>query len=192
MGRNRKYDRDEVLDTAMRLFWQRGYQATSIAEISQTTGLNTASMYKEFGDKDGLFEGALRHYRGHVLAPRFEILIDQPNLRGVEAFLNSVADGAAKAEYRGCLMMNHLAQKHAISADAADMIDEVCAAIEGLLEAALSNAQSAGDLPPDKDPADLASYVMCCVHGFVLYGRHQDKKHFIPSIYETVLQALRA
>ena len=50
MGRNRKYDRQTVLDKAMGLFWQKGFQATSIAEMAQTTGLNTASMYKEFGD----------------------------------------------------------------------------------------------------------------------------------------------
>ena len=192
MGRNRKYDRQAVLDKAMGLFWQKGYQATSIAEMAQTTGLNTASMYKEFGDKDGLFEGALEYYRSHVMGRRFEILTEAPNLRGVEAFLENVAGGAAKAEYKGCLMMNHLAQKHAISADAAEMIEDFCTAMEGLLESALRNAQAAGDLPSDKDPAGLASYIMCCVHGMVLYGRHPNKKGDIRKIHAMILHALRA
>lgn len=192
MGRNRKYDREAVLDSAMRLFWQKGYLATSIAEMTQTTGLNTASMYKEFGDKDGLFEGALDHYRSYVMGPRFEILTREPNLRGVEAFLDDVARGAVKPEYKGCLMINHLAQKHAISADAAEMIDDFCAAMERLLEAALRNAQAAGDLSADKNPAALASYIMCCVHGLVLYGRHPDKKGQIRKIRDAILQALHA
>ncbi len=192
MGRNRKYDREVVLDRAMGLFWRNGYQATSMAEMVQTTGLNTASMYKEFGDKNGLFERALEHYRGHVMAPRFEILIGQPNLKGVEAFLDSVVSGAAKADYKGCLMMNHLAQKDAIGADAAEMIDDFCAAMKGLLEAALRNAQAAGDLSSDKDPAGLASYIMCCVHGLVLYGRHRSKKKDIAQIHDTILQTLHA
>jgi AcrR family transcriptional regulator len=192
MGRNRKYDRKLVLDDAMSLFWQKGYLATSIADLARTTGLNTASMYKEFGDKDGLFEGALEHYRSHVMSRRFEILIDDPNLRGVEAFLESVASGAAKAEYKGCLMMNHLAQKHAISTEAAEMIEDFCAAMEGLLESALRNAQAAGDLSSDKAPAAMASYIMCCVHGMVLYGRHPNKKDDIWKIYDTILQALHA
>ena len=191
MGRNRKYDRQVVLRRAMGLFWQKGYQATSMAEMAQVTGLNTASMYKEFGDKDGLFEGALAHYRGEVMARRFELLTEEPNLRGVEAFLESVASGAAKAEYRGCLMMNHLAQKHAISADAAEMIEDFCNAIEELLETALRNAQASGDLPSDKDPGGLASYIMCCVHGIVFYGRHPSKKDRLWRIYRSVFQSLK-
>jgi TetR/AcrR family transcriptional repressor of nem operon len=192
MGRRKRYDRQDVLDKAMGLFWQKGYQATSMAEMTQATGLNTASMYKEFGDKDGLFEGALEHYRGCVMSPRFKILTEAPNMQGVVAFLENVACGAAREEYKGCLMMNHLAQKHAISQEAAEMIDDFCAAMEGLLETALRNAQSAGDLSNDKDPAVLASYIMCCVHGLVLYGRHQNKKGDIPKLYGTMVQAVLA
>lgn len=192
MGRSRKYERQAVLEKAMSLFWQKGYLATSIAEVTQTTGLNTASMYKEFGDKDGLFEGALEHYRRHVVSRRFEILTEKPNLQGVEAFLEDVARGAAKADYKGCLMMNHLAQKHAISAEAAVMIEDFCTAMEGLLESALRNAQAAGDLSSDKDPAALASYIMCCVHGLVLYGRHPNKTGEIRKIRDAILRVLYA
>ena len=192
MGRTRKYDRQVVLDKAMGLFWQKGFQATSMAEMAQTTGLNTASMYKEFGDKNGLFEGALERYRGHVMSPRLKILTEAPNMQGVEAFLENVVCGAAKEEYRGCLMMNHLAKKHEISPNAAEMIDDFCAAMEGLLESALRNAQAAGDLSSDKAPAGLASYIMCCVHGLVRYGRHQKKKRNISKLYDTMIQALHA
>jgi len=192
MGRDKRYDRKDVLDKATRLFWQEGYRATSMADIVRVTGLNTASMYKEFGDKDGLFERALEYYREHIMAPRFKILTDAPNIKGVEAFLASVVDGAIKKTYRGCLMMNHLAQKHSISQEAVKQIDDYTATMERLLETALRNAQADGDLPAEKDPAGLASYIMCCVHGVVLYGRHQDKKSVIPKIYDTILHVLRA
>jgi AcrR family transcriptional regulator len=192
MGRDRKYDRTDVLDKATRLFWEEGYRATSMADLVRVTGLNTASMYKEFGDKDGLFEKALDYYREYIMAPRFKILTDSTNIKGVEAFLRSVVDGAVKETYPGCLMMNHLAQKHSISQKAVKQIDDYTAAMEGLLETALRNAQADGDLPAGKDPAGLASYIMCCVHGVVLYGRHQDKKSGIPQIYDTILHVLRA
>lgn len=191
MGRNKKYDRDDVLDKATGLFWQMGYQATSMADIVRVTGLNTASMYKEFGDKSGLFEGSLQYYREHIMAPRIKILTDAPNIKGVEAFLKNVADGAVKETYRGCLMMNHLAQKHTISQEAMRLIDDFTATMERLVEAALRNAQADGDLPAGKDPAALASYIMCCVHGMVLYGRHHDKKGGIQQIHDTILQVLR-
>ena len=191
MGRPRTYSRDVVLEKAMSLFWRNGYKATSVSDLVRETGLNTASMYKEFGGKDGLFLEALEYYRNHVIRPRYKILIDNPNLSGVEMFLRNVMTGAAKAEYKGCLMMNHLAQKHVISADAAKQVGAFCAEIESLIENALRNAQSEGGIGPDKDPKQLASFVVFSVHGAVLYGRHENKKDVIPSFYDTLMSALR-
>lgn len=90
MGRPRSYSRDAVVEKAMGVFWQNGYKATSISDVVRETGLNTASMYKEFGDKEGLFSAALDHYRDHVIGPRYLILIDNPSLEGVEMFLRNV------------------------------------------------------------------------------------------------------
>jgi TetR/AcrR family transcriptional repressor of nem operon len=163
-----------------------------MADVVQATGLNTASMYKEFGDKDGLFEESLEHYRLHIIGPRTQILTEQANLRGVESFLESVINGAASGKYKGCLMMNHLAQQHTVSRRAAKQIGAFCAEMEALLAAALENAQSDGDIPANKDPAALASFIMCSVHGLVLYGRHADKKSAIPDLYDVILRALKA
>ncbi len=161
-----------------------------MTDIVRATGLNTASMYKEFGDKDGLFEEALDHYRQHNVSARFQILIDEPNIKGVEAYLESIVTGAASEEYKGCLVMNHLAQKHTISPQAAKKVGDFCAELEGLLEAALRNAQRNGDISTSKDPALLASFIICCVHGLVLYGRHPNKKDDIPKLYEVIFGAL--
>ena len=191
MGRPRTYTRDTVIEKAMGIFWQNGYKATSVSDIVRETGLNTASMYKEFGDKDGLFLEALEYYRGHVIGPRYQILVDNPNMAGVETFLRNVMTGAAKTEYKGCLMMNHLAQKQVISSDAAKQVGAFCAEIESLVKNALCNAQSDGDIDPEKDPAQLASFVVFCVHGAVLYGRHDNKKSQIPYLYDVIIRALR-
>ena len=191
MGRPRTYTRDAVVEKAMGVFWRNGYKATSVSDIVRETGLNTASMYKEFGDKDGLFLEALEYYRGHVIGPRYQILVDNPKMAGVEAFLRNVMTGAAKTEYKGCLMMNHLAQKQVISSDAAIQVGAFCTEIELLVKNALCNAQSDGDLDPDKDPAQLASFVVFCVHGAVLYGRHSNKKNLIPDLYDVIMRALR-
>lgn len=192
MARPKEYDQDDVLDKAVGLFWRQGYKASSVTDLVRATGLNTATMYKEFGDKDGMFEAALERYRQKNIGPRFEILAKEPNLKGVEAFLDSVVSGAASTEYQGCLMMNHLAQKNSISPRAAKKIDDFCAMMEGLLKAALQNAQAAGDIPAGKDPGETASFIMCCVHGLVLYGRLPDKKKEIPKLFDVILQALRA
>lgn len=87
-------------------------------------------------------------------------------------------------------MMNHLSQKHSISALAAEKLSDFCTTVEDLLATAIRNAQFEGELPANKDPAVLASFVTCCVHGLVLYGRHMDKKNAIPKLYDVVFQAL--
>ena len=192
MARPKTYDRDDVLEKAVDLFWRQGYKASSIADVVQATGLNTASMYKEFKDKDGIFEEALEYYRRHIIGPRVEILTREPNLSGVEAFLKNVIEGAASGNYKGCLMMNHLAQQHSISQQAAQQIGAFCEQMEALLAIALKNAKSEQSIPAEKDPEALARFIMCSVHGLVLYGRHAEKKAEIPDLYHTIIAAIES
>jgi len=180
MARHKNYDRYDVLEKAVDVFWQKGYRACSVTDVVNATGLNTASMYKEFGDKDGLFEEALEHYRQYNLSPRIKTLMDEPNIKGIKYFLQTIINGSSSEGYRGCLMMNHLSQKHTISPRAAKKVSKFCSTTEDLLEVAIRNAQTNGDISVGKDPAVLASFVMCCVHGLVLYGRHPNKKSNIP------------
>ena len=55
-GRKRAFDKNEVIDKAMRLFWQNGYSGTSVAMLSAELGLNTSSLYATFGSKEQLFK----------------------------------------------------------------------------------------------------------------------------------------
>ncbi|MDH6695560.1 AcrR family transcriptional regulator [Streptomyces sp. MAA16] len=61
-GRPRAFDMSQVLEGAMRLFWEHGYEATSMAQLREATGLSSASLYGAFGSKQGLFERAAEHY----------------------------------------------------------------------------------------------------------------------------------
>ncbi|WP_230074676.1 TetR/AcrR family transcriptional regulator [Rhodococcoides fascians] len=61
-GRPRQFDEAHVLEAAMLLFWQRGYESTSLAQLRDATGLSSASIYNAFGSKEGLFERTIQHY----------------------------------------------------------------------------------------------------------------------------------
>ena len=190
MARRKEYDRDVVLKKATDLFWEKGFKATSISDIVTATGLNTASMYQEFGDKSGLFEEALGYYQDNILGQRLQILIDQPNLTGIYTFLDDVVKGTAEPQFKGCLMMNHLAQQNSISKKASRRISKFNDKMESLVETALINAQQDGKLGPNKDPRFLASYIMFCVHGLTLYGRHANKKPSLHDLQQLALHAL--
>lgn len=110
MARPRGYDREAVLAAARDLFWERGYDATSITDLEQRTGLNRSSLYQEFGSKDGLFEAALACYADQVVARLFD------PVRSPGAGLAEVGQLFARlggllrcdpATYgRGCLLVN--------------------------------------------------------------------------------------
>ncbi|MEH6402404.1 MAG: TetR/AcrR family transcriptional regulator [Sneathiella sp.] len=190
MARYKEYDRYEVLEKTVHLFWQKGYKSTSMADIVHATGLNTASMYKEFGDKDGLFEESLEHYRQHIVPHRFQSLKDEPDFNGIKKFIQAVIDSSSSDDYKGCLLMNHMVQKPSISLAAAQKVDDFCLMIEALLEVAICNAQASNDISPDKDPAALASYILCCVQGLIMFGQRSIRKDKISNLHEIILGAL--
>jgi TetR/AcrR family transcriptional repressor of nem operon len=66
MGRPRQFDVDAALDRATELFWQRGYEGTSVQDLVDALGVNRASLYATFGDKARLFESVLERYQGWV------------------------------------------------------------------------------------------------------------------------------
>ncbi|MBI4389511.1 MAG: TetR/AcrR family transcriptional regulator [Nitrospinae bacterium] len=192
MARTREYDREQVLSRAVALFWRKGFDATSMSELVEATGLNTASMYKEFGNKDGLFESALEDYRKKRLVPFIKPLADEPNMKGIERFLTAAAANAEGADFTGCLMMNTLSEKGSVSSGAIQRVEKFCVKLEAVLENAVRGAQKEGSIPPKKDPVALANLIVCFIQGLVLFGRVEDNKPYIADIVETVKSALRA
>ena len=67
-GRPRQFDRDEVLDKAIVLFWQQGFEATGVAQLSETLGIGKQSLYGTFGDKRGLYIAAIQRYSDESVA----------------------------------------------------------------------------------------------------------------------------
>jgi len=63
MARTREFDEEKVLEAAMQLFWEKGYEATSLSDLTARMGIQRPSIYSTFGDKKELFEAALRRYK---------------------------------------------------------------------------------------------------------------------------------
>lgn len=190
MGRTREYDRRNVLSKAVSVFWEKGFEAASMSELIKTTRLNSASLYKEFRNKEGLYETALDEYRERELEPFIRPLIDEPNMRGIDTFLKGVIKNATDPVFKGCLMMNTLAEKEVVSAGAVRRVEKFCTRLETVLEGAIRGAQKCGDIPADKNPVVLAHFVLCLIQGMVLYGRVEDHKPHVEAVIRTVREAL--
>ena len=114
MARPKGYDRHAVLVAARDLFWERGYEATSIADLEQSTGLNRSSLYQEFGSKHDLFRAALDCYAEQVTAMLLAGLReDDATLDAIVGFFRGLAAVFRFNQTesgRGCLMVNATAE----------------------------------------------------------------------------------
>jgi TetR/AcrR family transcriptional regulator, transcriptional repressor for nem operon len=114
VGRPRAYETDAVVEAARDLFWQRGYDMTSIGALEHHTGLDRSSLYHAFGSKDALFDAALRSYLKEAIETRLRGM-RQPGsgLDSVVAFFKGMGQTFREnpeLAARGCLMVNTIGE----------------------------------------------------------------------------------
>jgi len=114
VSRPREFDTDVALDAAKNAFWDRGYEATSLADVEATTGLSRSSLYQAFGSKRGLFDAALDRYRVQNLDPVLAGLEQPgaglPELRAYLATLAAAFRDDPVLAARGCLVVNTMTE----------------------------------------------------------------------------------
>lgn len=155
MARPKTYDDRVTLCAARDLFWAKGYEATSIGDLEQRTGLNRSSIYLAYGSKRGLFDAALRSYREDV----FETLLGpikqaSAGLLEIAEFYRSLAEhlrADPDRTARGCFMVNTMAELGASDVDAARIGNAHLRRLHSALAGALAEAAARGRL----DTADI-------------------------------------
>lgn len=167
MARVREFDADDAVRRAMDLFWERGYEATSLRDLTEALGIGSGSLYAAFGNKDGLFQAALARYRQEQSQPMLDTLASETDVRAAlrRVLAGVVALAVSDRLRRGCLVVNSATERIPHDADTATAVREILAAIQGAIEGALSRAQQRGDLDPEKDPAALAGFFVTFMNG---------------------------
>ena len=171
MGRHRQFDPDDVLDTALDVFWRQGFEGTSVADLTAATGVAAPGLYAAFGNKESLFFKALDRYQARWLAD-VACALSKPGARtAVEEFLRRNAKALVEREHPGCMGINGAI---ACSAGAESVRVELVRRREGneaLLCQRLKRAKTEGDLPPDVTPEDLARYLTTVNQGMAVHAK---------------------
>ncbi|MBT2580939.1 TetR/AcrR family transcriptional regulator [Bacillus sp. ISL-8] len=112
MARLREFDKEKALDAAMQLFWEKGYAATSLSDLTAKMEIQRPSLYAAFGDKEGLFEAALRRYTNlHAASIRTKLQKEQSVKEAIRIFFeNMVEEEYKKESNKGCFCINTMVE----------------------------------------------------------------------------------
>lgn len=172
-GRPRQFDRDEALRRAMRLFWERGYAATSITDLGAATGLNPPSLYAAFGDKQRLFLEAVDRYQADHGAPDSALLNAGGTARAAIAdMLRAAAKSFADPETpHGCMVVLSAQNCSAEASAVQSALREKRTETQRVFQRRLKQGQRDGDVPMTCDTAALARFAMTVLEGLSIQAR---------------------
>ncbi|GAA0916073.1 TetR/AcrR family transcriptional regulator [Streptomyces thermoalcalitolerans] len=174
MARTKEFDPDAALQSALELFWQRGYEATSMADLVEHLGVGRASIYATFGSKHELYLKALDRY-AETRDPRLVAELSRPGpaLPAVRAVVRAFAAEAAAPESRlnGCFITNTAAELAPHDVAAARRVENSWERLETALHSALVRAQAQGELPEGRDPRALARMLLVLLQGMRVVGK---------------------
>jgi AcrR family transcriptional regulator len=172
MARPREYIRADVLEAATALFWERGYEATSMNALVEKTGLNKQSMYSEFVDKEGLFLACIDHYQDGIGEETVRLLTKAPiGVANIQEFLEQRVHYAATSDCKGCLVVSTASNNKTIGPRVSKKTESMLVQFRGLIQACLEAAQEAGDLSQNADCEALAGFFDCHIRGLMNIGK---------------------
>ena len=171
MARTKQFDPDAALQKALELFWERGYAATSMADLVDHLGIARASIYATFGGKHELY---LKAHERYVQSrdPNIVERLSQPGpvLPAVRALVNAYAEASIE-DRRGCLVVNSAVELAGRDPHTARRVAASWDTLETALTSALIRARAQGALPAGKDPRALARFLLVLLQGMRVLGR---------------------
>jgi TetR/AcrR family transcriptional repressor of nem operon len=185
MARTQEFDRNEVLQAAMTLFWSKGYEATSLADLLQATGLSKSSLYASFGDKRSFFLEAFELYRKQRLEYLDRILNAGPSaLQALKNVLWQIALQAMQTDDTyGCMVANEAVELGPHDADIQQLVLADFQEVEERFYQTLLRAQVEGSVSVMKDARGLARFMIVTLQGIQVMARaNSDRDRLIDSV----------
>jgi TetR/AcrR family transcriptional repressor of nem operon len=193
MPRAKSFDEEETLDHAMRLFWERGYEGTSLADLETHLGLGRQSLYNAFGDKQSLFLKVLARYQEMVSLDRLASLkAPDAGLGAIRAFFEaSIADLTAPGPKRACLVANTILERGPQDPAALSCCNHARAELEGSLRGALAYAKGAREVSKRLDVAATATLLVSQLYGLGVLAKAGATAEELRAAVEVLLAGLR-
>jgi len=193
MARPRKFDDTAAVDAAMETFWTKGYEATTTAELCESTGLGRGSLYNAFGSKHALYEAALRRYAETGYANTLEILRGSgtPSERLRALLLWVIDTDTADPVRRGCLAINASVEAAGRTDPVAETTRRHFERLEQAMREVIEEGQRVGEFAADRDPTRAARTLQSTYYGLRVLGAVAQDRAALLDVAEGALAALR-
>jgi AcrR family transcriptional regulator len=188
-GRPISFDKNAALEAAMLLFWERGYEGTSMAGLTQAMGLNPSSIYAAFGDKHALFQLAVKHYM-EMRAQYAGKALEEPTLEKVvrALFDNTVEFLTTPGHPPTCMTLAGAVGCSLEASPARDLMTEIRKQNQVALRQRLLKARKSGELSKDIDVDDYTRYLSTIIAGLSIQAANGSTK---AELNRTAQMALR-
>lgn len=189
-GRPRAFDRDAALTRATHLFWSKGYEATSITDLTEAMGIGSPSLYAAFGSKEALYAEAVDHYRKSYEALVWGRFLTAGTAR--EAVLSLLMDSASTLTGcdggmpRGCMVTLSSVGSEG-HAELGEMVRSARAAAVDLLTERLNRAVAEGEIPASVDVHALARFVQTVQAGMSILARDGAERAELEAVAEVAM-----
>lgn len=194
MGRKLEFSREKALHTAMESFWAHGYEQTSMRDLAEQLGLHLGSVYNALGDKEKVFEAALRLNFEEEVLPHVRKLQDEPDaLKALSNSITSVADECTGVtQGHGCFLVNSLLEVAHINDNITKLMHGYLKQVEDVVTATVERAQKTGQIASNRDARKLAQFIMAVKFNMRTLAKLKMPHEMIRNICDTALEALAA
>ena len=193
MGRRRSFDEEKALEAAAECFWSRGFEATSVRDLTGSMGIAGPSLYNAFGDKRGLFTAALDHYCSRSMRERISRLeACAEGTAAINAFFADVIEKSLHDEERkGCFLVNAALEVAPHDAQLAEAISGYIDEIRNFFKRHIEKAQECGEASPAIDPGLFASHLLSVLMGIRVLARCCPDRSFLEAAAGPALERLQ-
>ena len=177
----------------MRLFWRKGYAATSVEDLTETLHLSRSSLYDTFGDKRTLFLEALKFYSERVISGTEQTLNESASpIAGIQKVFDGLIVGAdSETGALGCFMVNSVAELVPYDPDVTKIATAYSDSLQQLFTTVLAQARSQNMLTKKQTPKQLAAYVFNMIQGMRILIKSGATREQVKTIRDITLNSLQ-
>lgn len=185
-GKPLSFDRNEVLTQAMELFWEKGYQMTSMTDLLERMGIQRQSFYNTFGSKEKIFIEAVTLYT-RTRSGQIAALLAAPGnpLDNVRQVFRMWQEMSERKDGCGCMLGNSIAEFGLNHPDISNLLKDEITRLENAFHGAFARAAAEGYLPEGKDPKALARSLVVMSQGMALLSKLGYGNEMISDVMKT-------